>query len=182
MKHQPFEEWLLVDETLTSEQSQALDHHLSDCERCQKLQAARFSIENLFQDATDVEPFSGFTTRWQARLKAERQLELVSRHRWQSWITLILIANAVSLFAILLGMQFFNTFESFTELLLVWVYRLTSLLTVINLFQNFLAIIIRTVPGLLSPGGWAVLAAVVSAGSLVWVLSMAKLAGNPRRA
>jgi len=108
MKHQPFEEWLLVDETLTSEQSKDLEHHLSDCEHCRQLQVARFSVENLFRDAADMEPSPGFSARWQARLKAERQLELASRHRWQSWITLILIANAVSLFAILLGMQFFK--------------------------------------------------------------------------
>lgn len=182
MKHQPFDTWLLVNDPLTSEQSQALDEHLKDCEHCQQLQVAWFSVESLFQDAVNIEPIPGFSTRWQTRMNTERQLELASRHRWQSWITLILIANAVSLLAVLLGMQFFTTFDSLTELLLVGVYRLTSLLTVFSIFQNFLAIMIRTVPGLLSPGGWAVLATVVSAASVVWVLSMAKLAGTPRRA
>jgi hypothetical protein len=182
MKHQPFESWLINDDPLTSEQTQSLDEHLKVCEQCQQLQIARINVEALFRDTPSVDPAPGFALRWQARLKREHQLELATRHRWQSWITLILIANAVSLFAILLGMQFFNTFDSITELLLVWVYRLTSLLTIINLFQNFLAILIRTLPGLLSPGGWALLAAIISSGSILWGLSMARLARLPRRA
>ncbi len=182
MKHQPFETWLLMDDPLTSEQTQMLAEHILSCEHCQQLRVAKFSFENLFRDTTNVEPNPGFSSRWQARLKMERQLEAASRHRWQSWITFILIANAVSLLAVLLGLQFFNTFDSLTELLVVWVYRLTSLLSIVNIFQNFLAIMIRTIPGLLSPGGWAALASIVSVGSIAWVLSMAKLAGTPRRA
>lgn len=182
MKHQPFETWLLNNDPLTPEQAQSLDEHLNSCESCQLLKTAWIGVENLFQDVPEIPPVAGFTNRWQARLKQENQAHLASRHRWQSWIVLILITNAVSVLAVLLGMQFFNTFDSLTELLLVWVYRLTSLLSVVNLFQNFLAIMIRTVPGLLSPGGWAILASVVSAGSVIWVLSMAKLARIPRRA
>lgn len=182
MKHQPFETWLLMDDPLTFEQNQALNEHLLSCKHCQQLRDARYSFESVFRESTSVDPAPGFANRWQARLKSERQLEESSRYRWQSWITFILIANAVSLLAVLLGMQFFNTFDSFTELLVVWVYRLTSLLTIVNIFQNFLAIMIRTIPGMLSPGGWAALTSIVSAGSIAWVLSMAKLAGTSRRA
>ena len=182
MKHQPFENWLLFEEPLTPDQAQALDGHLQVCEHCQVLRQAWGGVAGLFRESPDLEPVSGFADRWQARLKQDYQGVLASRHRWQSWITLILIANAVSLLGVLLGMTVFNTFDSLTELFLVWVYRLTSFLTVINIFQNLLAIMIRTIPGLLPPSGWAILAAVISAGSLIWVLSIARLARMPGRA
>jgi len=182
MKHQPFENWLLFDEALTPDQTQSLDEHLQVCEHCQELNRSWSGVVSLFQEGPDLEPASGFADRWQARLKQERHGVQASRHRWQSWITLILIANGVSLLGVMLGMTFFNTFDSLTELLLVWVYRLTSLFTVINIFQNLLAIMVRTIPGLLPPSGWAILAAIVSTGSLLWILSIARLARMPGRA
>ncbi len=182
MKHQPFENWLLFDEPLSQEQARSLDEHLQSCEHCRELRAAWENVESLFESSSQVEPLSGFATRWQACLKQERHRELLSRHQWQSWITLILIANVVSLIAVLLGLQFFNTFDSLTELLLVGVYRLTSLLTVLNLFKNIVAVFMRVLPGLLSPSGWAILAVMVSVGSLFWVFSMVRISRMPRRA
>ena len=182
MKHQPFENWLLFDENLTPDEAQSLEQHLQECGHCLKLQQSLHGIATLFKESPEIEPAPGFTDRWRQTLNQESLGVLAARHRWQSWITLILIANGVSLLGVLLGMTFFNSFDSLTELLLVWVYRLTSLLTVINIFQNLLAIIVRTVPGLLSPGGWAILAGIVSAGSLIWILSMARLARMPGRA
>ncbi len=182
MKHQPFENWLLFDNPLAPDQARALDEHLQVCEHCRGLQQSWQGVVNLFQESPDLDPTPGFADRWQTRLQQEHQGVLESRHRWHSWITLILFANGVSLLSVLLGMTFFNTFDSLTEFLLVWVYRLTSLLTVINIFQNLLAIMIRTIPGLLPPGGWAILAAIVSSGSLIWILSIARLARMPGRA
>jgi len=182
MRHQPFETWLLFDDPLTPDQARALDEHLRACETCQALGHSWRSVASLFQASPDLEPAPGFANRWKARLVQEDQGVLTARYRWQSWITLILIANGVSLLGMLLGMTFFDTFDSLTEILLVLVYRLTSLLTVINIFQNLLAILIRTIPGLLSPSGWAILALIVSSGSLLWVLSMARLARMPGRA
>lgn len=182
MKHQPFDNWLLFDERLTPDQSQDLDQHLQDCGHCRGLQQSLEGVANFFRDSSEIEPISGFADRWQIRLKQEQLGVVAARHRWQSWITLILIANGVSLLGVLLGMTFFNTFDSLTELFTVSVYRLTSLLTVINIFQNLLAIVIRTIPGLLSPSGWAILAGIVSAGSLIWILSLARLARMPGRA
>ncbi len=182
MKHLPFENWLLFDEHLTPDQTQDLEHHLGECGHCQELQKSLEGVATLFRDSSDIEPTPGFADRWQTRLKQEKLGLVAARHRWQSWITLILIANGISLLGVLLGMTFFNTFDSLTELFMVSVYRLTSLLTVINIFQNLLAILIRTIPGLLPPSGWAILAGIVSAGSMIWILIMARLARMPGRA
>lgn len=176
MKHQPFENWILLDEPLNPEQAQALQAHLRTCEHCRALQSAWGQVDALFQAAPTSEPAPGFATRWQARLTHQRALQAHSRYRWQSWITLILIANAVSLLAVVLGLQFVNTFQSLTEVLLVAVYRLTSFITVVNVFQNLLAILIRTLPGLLPPVGWASVAAIMITGSVIWIFSLSRLA------
>ncbi len=182
MKHQPFETWILLDESLSPEDVQLLDAHLKGCEECRMLKAAWGHVDMLFQETPALEPVAGFADRWQMHLNRERSLQRNSRYRWQSWITLILIANAVSLLAVLLGLQFLNNFHSLTEILLLLVYRLTAMITFINVFQNLLAVVIRTLPGLLSPAGWAGVAAMVSAGTLLWVFSISHLAGISWRA
>ena len=37
MNHQPFRDWLLSDEQLSTEQTQALQDHLSSCETCSQM-------------------------------------------------------------------------------------------------------------------------------------------------
>jgi hypothetical protein len=181
MNHQPFETWLLSDQALTSDQAEQLEEHLLACVHCRGLREAWDSVEALFQDAPDLDPAPGFVQRWENRLRLHRQDELAMRHRWQSWISLILIANLVSFLAVILGLQFFSTYNSLTQLLLIWVYRVTSLLTAINVVQNFLAILLHVLPGLLSPSGWAALAMLLSGASLLWVLWISRLAKIPRR-
>ena len=84
MNHQPFENWLLSEDTLSPENASALRGHLETCDHCRELQAAWTDVSNLFQDVPDIEPAPGFVNRWQTRLEVERQVELSVRHRWQS--------------------------------------------------------------------------------------------------
>ncbi|MBT3391865.1 MAG: hypothetical protein HN413_15815 [Chloroflexi bacterium] len=175
-KHQPFETWILLDEPLAPEQAQLLNAHLKTCEACHALRAAWGRVDAMLQETPTLEPAPGFVTRWQAQLSQQRSLQRYARQRWQSWITLILIANAVSAFAVLLGWQVFNSFSSLTEILILLVQRATTFITVVNVFQNLFAVAFRTLPGLLPPAGWAVVAALISIGSLIWVISLSRLA------
>lgn len=175
-KHQPFETWILLDEPLTPEQAQLLDAHLKTCASCHALMVAWGRLDAVFQEAPAFEPAAGFVDRWQARLSQQSSLQRYARQRWQSWITLILITNAVSFFAVLLGWQVFNSFSSLTEILILLVQRATTFITVVNVFQNLIALVFRTLPGLLPPAGWAGIAALISAGSLIWVISLSRLA------
>ena len=181
MNHQPFETWLLSDEPLSPENTSALDEHLKTCQHCQQLQDGWLGVVNLFDDAPDVEPAPGFVTRWQAHLEADRQVGLVARYRWQPWIMLILIANVIAGLVFWLGTQLFTTFESPTQFVLFWIYRLVSTLTFVTTAQNILVTLLRTLTSVVPAGVWIALAAGLGASSVVWVISMASLAAIPRR-
>ncbi|MEA3350965.1 MAG: zf-HC2 domain-containing protein [Chloroflexota bacterium] len=181
MKHQPFETWLLLDDPLEPEQIQALDDHLRTCQHCRQLRDAWAGAAALLHDAPAPEPAPGFTQRWQERLKKDRRKEIATRYRWQSWIILILIANVVSVLAIVLGLEFFATYDSLIEVLLFWVYRLTSLLTLVNILQDIITTLLNVLPELLPAGGWAALAGLLGGITLLWAAFIAKIAQIPRR-
>jgi hypothetical protein len=82
MDHRPFEEWLLNDERLTSEQDQDLRVHLRNCPECAALAKANLSLRS----AAVVAPANGFSLRFQVRLAAQRKVQ-----RRQTIIGLILL-------------------------------------------------------------------------------------------
>jgi len=181
MNHQPFETWLLSDETLSPENARTLEAHLQTCEHCQQLQVGWLGVVDLFDGAPDVEPAPGFANRWQTRLEAERQVGLVARYRWQSWILLILIANVVAGLIFLLGTQFLTTFESPTQFVLFWVYRLASTLTFATAVQHIFVTLLRTLNSIVPTGFLVALVAGLGASSVVWIVSITSLAAIPRR-
>ena len=182
MNHLPFETWLLSDEPLSEDDSQALREHLQGCEQCNQLKDAWTSVEVLFADIPEMEPTPGFVNRWQTRLESSRQIEQFIRHRWQSWIMLIGIANAAAFTLVLLGAQFLNTYDSMMEYLLTWVYRGAVTLTLFNGIQEIIFTLFRTIPGAIPLAGWIVLLVILGGAVLIWLYSMFKFASMPRRA
>ena len=181
MNHQPFETWLLSDETLSPENACALEAHLRTCTHCQQLQDGWLGVADTFDAVPDVEPAPGFVNRWQAHLEADRQMERVALYRWQSWIMLILIANVVAGLVFWLGTQVITTFESPTQFVLFWVYRLASTLTFATAAQNILMTLLRTLTSIVPAGFWVALAAGLGASTVVWIVSITSLASLPRR-
>ena len=181
MKHQPFETWILLDEPLTPEQTRQLENHLQGCEHCRQLRDAWIGAQALMNESPAPKPALGFTQRWEERLHLERRKQLLARHQWRAWIILILIANVVSILAVVLGFQFFATYDSLAEILLIWVYRIASFLTVVNVLQNFIATLLSVIPGLLPTAGWIAVAGVLITGMLLWIVFMASLVKIPRR-
>jgi hypothetical protein len=182
MNHQPFEDWLLSDEPLSSDNHQALQEHLETCEECRELQDSWQGVMSLIESTVPMEPAAGFMDRWQQRLEADRQLALLSRQRWQSWIMLILVANVASLFLFILGAGVFSVFESPVEIILAGVYRLTSVVILLNTFQDILGTLMRTLISVVPIGVWAAFAAGLGASCVVWVVSMTSLLKLTRRA
>lgn len=181
MKHKPFDTWILLSEPLSPNQSQSLDEHLKDCQHCRQLQQALMGAEKLFQSAFDAEPMPGFSQRWQARLEEDRQAEQLRRHRWHSWMALIVMGNTVAFWTVMLSRQFMATFNSPAEFFLTWIYRFTSLFSSLTAARHLLSTLIETLPGLIPVAGWAVIMTVLGVGGLLGVASITKLAQFSRR-
>jgi len=181
MNHQPFENWLLSGESLNPEETDALEAHLETCGTCQELNDAWLGVVNLFQDIPDVEPLPGFVSRWQGRLAVDRQMELTVRHRWQSIIVLILIGNVIAGLVFLLSTQFLTTFDTPVSLFLTGVYRLASMVSLVNAVQSILVTLFRTITSVVPVWVWAVLGAGLVGSCATWIISITSLSVLPRR-
>jgi predicted anti-sigma-YlaC factor YlaD len=181
MDHQPFENWIFSEEPLTTEDHQILHEHLAICERCQALNSSLSKVEKLLVESPPAEPVPGFVNRWQARLDADRRVEKLMRHRWQSWIMLVVILNVVAVTFIFLSIQLSTTVSSPTDLLLNLIYRATSSIAMLNALQDISYAIWRVVTSVVSPGGWLLLSGASFLGAVVWIVSLRKLISIPRR-
>jgi hypothetical protein len=74
MEHQPFENWILSGDLLTSSQSTELAKHLTICQHCQSIQEGIMGVEDLLKSATFESPSPGFSNRFRY-LAARRQEE-----------------------------------------------------------------------------------------------------------
>ena len=142
MNHLPYKDWMLSEEPLTTEQSRALQEHLRTCDSCQQIEPAWTDVNALFRKAALPEPASGFTDRWQERLAAHK----LQKQRRVAW----LIVGAVGLIALLLfvlfSAQVLEIFHAPGNLLLVWISRLTGVLSLYWSLENLFSIITAQVP------------------------------------
>ena len=94
MNHRPFEDWLLAEDPLTSDQKADLQVHLKTCPSCQAMAEVNLALRT----KKVIAPAPGFTTRFQTRLMVRRSGQ---RRRNMAGI-LILVISAVALVAWLL--------------------------------------------------------------------------------
>ena len=180
MSHQPFETWLLSEEPLSADQAEALQAHLSGCEFCRQLAASWSEVHRFFQAASPVQPATGFTARWQARLAAQRLQERIRRQRRQSWWTLIFTAGVAMLLLVLLAVQVVLVYESPEQLLFDGVFRMSEMLSTANLVQKLLVTLPYFFITVIPPFWWAVFAALLGFLCLLWIFSLRRLM-LPRR-
>jgi hypothetical protein len=181
MNHQPFENWLLSEEPLSEDDERIMREHLLNCDQCRELEDSWLDIANLFADIPEVEPSPGFVNRWQATLESDQAAIKAMRQRWQSWIVLVLIANGAAMALLMMGVQLFNTYDSFSDWVLSWVYKIATAMVLANGFRNAFTTLFRTLPQLIPIGWWIGIAVMLSVSTLLWIVSMTKLSSLPRR-
>ncbi len=81
MSHQPFENWILDQGTLSIEERRALQDHLATCKQCQHLERNWQSVHQELRARPLAAPAAGFSKRWQAGLAMRRQRD----QRRQAW-------------------------------------------------------------------------------------------------
>jgi predicted anti-sigma-YlaC factor YlaD len=180
MNHQPFETWILSDETLSSEQIEALRGHLKNCESCRILSSNWPEVRGLFQSIPQKEPAPGFVNRWQARLAEDRLQEERRRDRRESLWMFVLNAGGAAVLFLFLVFQIWYAFGSPTALLFASVYQLTAALTTLSAVGDAITTVISTVASVLPPIYLVAFASLFALLSLIWILSLRKLM-LPRR-
>jgi len=170
MNHQPFRDWLLSDEKLSPDQTQALQEHLESCTSCDELATAWSEVESSLQHAPLLIPAPGFTTRWQAHLDGYLLHKQKQRVGISIGITVIFI---LSLLIILIS-QLWSFVQSPEQYLAIWFNSLVSLVSIyyalvekIPSFSEFTPV--YTLVGLFF------LAGIVSFMSVLWLATYRKV-------
>jgi hypothetical protein len=169
MNHQPFREWLLSDEQLSTEQTQALQAHLSSCESCSQVESAWKEVELAIRKTPQVEPASGFTLRWQEQL-----VEYQSHHQSRSgWLTIGATALIATGLSVLMITQLWALIQAPGPYLAVWLNRLVSVISVYYILQNLVRSTTWSIP-VYTFIGMFFLVGIISFMSVLWLTAYRK--------
>lgn len=164
MNHQPFEEWLLNNTTITREQKRELDAHVRTCAYC----AALMKTDKVLRDLRLAAPASGFLSRFEARLAARKAEE-----RKRKLFGLIFFALAGSALLIWAASPYFAGFFASPA---GWISALVEwgmfLLTTLIASAQAGAVILDVLTRLLPPFAWLVLVSGAAGVSLFWSISI----------
>ena len=175
MKHQPFEDWLLNDKpthTLTSEQRRELDSHLHTCAYCAALAETGMALKSVKL----LSPAPGFAARFQVRL-AERKLADRRRRYWGAVLfTLGGLALLMWLISPYLAAFFASPATGISTLVEWGVFLITTLRAVTEAGS----VLLRVIPGFLSPFMWMVVASTIAGICLLWSVSIWRFVRAPQ--
>ncbi len=166
MNHRPFDEWLYSGHPLSQAETRELQAHVRTCTYCSSIA----ELNRLLKEAPLVSPAEGFTGRWQARLAANR---FAQRNR-EIWGLVVLVMGAISMLAVLIGPVLQAGISSPERLISSWVSYWMFLFTSFRTVQEVSSVVLRVLPGVVSPVWWAAAAAGFFGLSLVWALSYLK--------
>jgi hypothetical protein len=144
MNHLPYKEWLLSEDSLSSEQAKTLAEHLKTCQSCQQVESGWKDVEVLFQKTPAVTPVPGFASRWQARLEAHR----LRKQRRLAWTIVGIFSGIAAILITLFGTQVLQMLDSPGNLILVWISRITGVLSIYWAIENLVNHLVMQLPSL----------------------------------
>lgn len=147
MKHQQFENWILMDIQLNQEQQRELHCHLKQCSQCQALYQASHQLTHLFKTAPVPVPAAGFRARWMEQIdKAEKR-----KNRLILYITLGLISLATIILLSTVGLELKSAVGGFPQMMLELVTLIADWIIFFNQISDIVTPLLRVGAKLLSP-------------------------------
>lgn len=172
MNHLPFEDWLLDDIPVPSEQQRELELHLRDCSYCNAL----VETGRMLKTAKVAAPAAGFTLRLQARL-AERKIA-DRRRRW--WGAALFTMGGFALLMWLVAPYAVTFFASPATWISVIVGWLVFIGTTLFALLDAGVVLFEVVANFLPPFVWMVLISAIAGVSLLWSVSIWRFARAPQ--
>jgi hypothetical protein len=172
MNHRPFEDWLLNDMPITTEQKRELDAHLRTCTHCSALADTGLILRSVKK----VSPPAGFAMRFQARL-AERKL---AERRRRFWGAILFTVGGMAVLAWLtlpLWARFFSAPAAWISVFVEWGL---FLITTLQALAQAGSVLLGVVPGFLPPLVWMILVSAFAGISLLWSVSIWRFSRVPQ--
>jgi hypothetical protein len=164
MNHRPFEDWLLNEQPLTSEQKRELQIHIQDCTHCTALAEVNFELHSVKMAA----PAPGFTARFQKRLAEQR----VHERRNRLVGVFILAAGGVGLLGWYASPYVIQFLASPAGWIAAAVNFFLILFDMARAIGDIGSILFRVLPGFIPPFGWMVILSTISGLVLLWTVSI----------
>lgn len=174
--HLPYEDWLLSTETLSSDEAWQLQEHLQSCQACTRLSVALREVDRELRGASVMAPVTGFVSRWQARLEANR----LQAHRRQTFLIMLLSIGGAMFMLTWLGLAIFPVLRSPWPVFLAFLYELTSTFTLASVISDALVTVLKAVFEMVPVTQWAAIWVALAGLGALWVVAMHRLT-LPRR-
>jgi hypothetical protein len=166
MDHRPFEDWLLDNQPLTTDQERQLNTHLRTCSSCAALAEVNLALKSVKVAA----PAAGFTDRFQVRLAARKQ----ALRRRNFWGFLLLTVSVLGLLGWVSWPVLKDLIQSPVNLLASWISSLVSFWASLQAIFRTGMVLFKVVPGFVPAYIWAVILFAAGGWSMVWVVSLMK--------
>ena len=166
MDHRPFEDWLMDNQGLTTDQKHHLDAHLRTCSSCSAIAEVNLALKSV----KVVAPAVGFTDRFHVRLVARKQA--LRRRNVAGFFILILSVLSILVWVIWPVLK--DLLQSPVNLLASWISSLASLWAAFQAITRAGAVLFKVVPGFIPAYVWMVILLAAGGWSLVWVVSFIK--------
>jgi hypothetical protein len=172
MNHQPFEDWLLNDMPITTEQKRELDLHLRTCSYCSALVETGIALKTVKK----ASPRPGFTNRFQVRL-AERKL---AERRRRIWGSVLFTFGGLAMLMWLASPWLASFVSAPATWISVFVEWVVFVLTTLKALTEAGSVFLKIIPEFLSPFAWMVLLSAFAGVSLLWSVSIWRFVRVPR--
>lgn len=153
MGHQLFEKYIFNNKTLSSEENQLLQEHISECDQCAKLYFAWQQVENELQIKEMVSPAAGFVSRWHDYVVTRRAIQ----HRSQAIKTFLIVSSVILMLTGLLAIWLLLNY-SLSELIVQGVSLFSNLVQVFFNFRAMTVSFLRSAPPFITPLIWIFIA------------------------
>jgi hypothetical protein len=151
MNHRPFEDWLLDDQPLNSQEQRALQAHVRSCRSCAAIAESNLALHS----SRWISAPPGFTQRFTRRLERWR-----TRQRWfQVTGTLLLVIAGILVMYAVVGPVLQQALRSPADWLTAAAVYLVLLLESMQILSEVGRILFLDLPSVVAPTGWLVLLA-----------------------
>ncbi len=171
MSHPRFEAMLFEREDLEASDRLALEQHLQECDACGRIANHWAAIEAQLRKPPMVEPMPGFTLRFQKRLERQRR----RRRGWLGGGLSLAAFISLIVVAVLFGSGLLSLVSPGVRYLLKSLSSLVLFSGVMQVFTDFIGLILERLVARVSPSAWLSYSAFFSGLAIIWFASMYKL-------
>ena len=172
MNHQPFEEWLLNDKSLTAPEKRELDLHLRVCTYCTALTETGLALRS----APVIAPPVGFAMRFQQRLAAQK----IAERRRRLWGMLVLLVSGAGLLGWLAAPYVFAFLSAPVEWVTAAIGYFLFAVNSLKALTEMTSVLLSILQNFMPPYAWMVLASALGGFGLLWTISIWRFSHTPQ--